>query len=109
MADGLAEAGDRSLADRRRAPGHRGAAGVAAEVDMDVAAPEVAVLEEADEIAAVLADRMDVGVLAADLRVERVRHPRRAIHGCGHPVREGLPAAPPRSGAAALRRRRRYE
>ena len=42
-------------------------------------------------------------VLAADLRVERVRHPRRAVDGRLDLVRELLPARAPRRGAAALR------
>src|SRR4051794_1662521 len=109
MAYGLAEAGNRPLADGRRALRDGGAAGIAAEVHVDVAAPEVAVLEEADEVAAVLVDRVDVDVLAADLCVERVRHPRRAVHGRLHLVGERLPSAPPCRGTAALRGGCRYE
>src|SRR6266576_578794 len=61
----------------------------------------VAVLEEADQVTPVLVHGVDVDEVAADLRVERIRHPRRAVHGRLDPVRERLPAALPGRGAAS--------
>src|SRR4051794_6941491 len=105
--DGLAEAGDLALADGRGTARDRGAPRIAAEVHVHVAAPEIAVLEEADEEAPVLADRVDVLVLAADPRVERVRHPGRAVDGRVHLVRERLPPLQPGGRARPLSGRTR--
>ena len=77
-----------------------GAARVAAEVDVHVLARRL-VPEEADEVAAVLLDRDAVVPLAADLRVDRARHPRRAVDGLVEPVREPLPAGLPALRAAS--------
>ncbi len=95
-----------AVRDHRCARRDRRPAGVAAEVHVDVTRAEVAVLEEADQVAPVLVHGVDVDVLAADLRVERIRHPGRAVHGCLDAVRELLPAVRPRSRTAAGCRRR---
>src|SRR5664279_3206157 len=78
--------------------------GIPPEVDVHVPAACVTVLEEADEEATVLADRVDVLVLAADLRVERVRHPGRAVHGRVDLVGELLPPGLPGRRAGGRRR-----
>src|SRR5262249_10161310 len=78
-----------------------GAARVAAEVDVDVLARRL-VPEEADEVALVLLDRGPVVPLAAHLRVERARHPGRAVDdvvdAVGEPLPAGLPALRPAGG-----------
>src|SRR6188508_1022312 len=67
----------------------------APEIDVDVLARRL-VPEEADEVALVLLDGDAVVPLAADLAVQRVRHPRGAVdrdaHAAGQPVPGGPPA-----------------
>src|SRR5437667_123990 len=87
-----------------------GSSRIAAEYYVHVAAARVAMLEEADEVAAVLPDRVDVLIVAADLAVEGVRHPGRAVDRRLDAVGEPLPAvcpgrrAGPRGGGASRER-----
>src|SRR6059036_3788475 len=71
---------------------------ISAEVDVNLAAARLTP-DETDQIASVAADGLAVAVPPADPRVQRVRHPGRAINGRLNAVRERLPTASPRYGA----------
>src|SRR5947209_9379079 len=103
VADRVGEAGHLRVSHLSRARRDRRAPRIAPEVHVHVAASEIAVLEEAHEVAAVLADRVDVLVLPADVRVERVRHPRGAVDRGRDLVGECLPSLRPGAGARCLR------
>ena len=80
---------------------------VAAEVDVQLTAravdPDLRLLpDEALEVAAVAADRVDVVPATADLRGQWIRQPAGAVDGRGDPVGEALPAR--REGAVRLPR-----
>ena len=55
--------------------------------------------DEAEQVAAVRANRVDVGVRAAYVRVERSGNPTRAVNGSMDAVRQLLPAGAPRRRA----------
>src|SRR5207247_30457 len=84
---------------RGPAPRDRRLPRVAPEVDVDI--PTLIVREEADDVAPVGLDGESVPPLPAELRVEGVRHPARAVDGCVDPVGEALPAGLPRRRAGA--------
>src|SRR5919198_4935581 len=67
---------------------------IAAEVHVHLAGPRLEP-NEADQVAAVAVDAVDVRVRTADARVERVGHPARAIDGRVDPVRKLLPTGTP--------------
>src|SRR6266498_5402901 len=91
----LAEARDRPAARDARHGLDREAARdglpsrIAPEVDVDVAA--LVVREEADQVASIGLDRLAVPPIAAELGVERVRHPRRTVDRRADSVRKPLP------------------
>ena len=85
---------------------------VGAQVDVQLAAgrPAAGLLpDEALEVAAVGRDGVDVVPLPADLALQRVWQPRRAVDRRLDPVRELLPARRVRTGRLRLRRRRRRD
>src|SRR2546423_4641 len=99
----VGEAGKRALADGSGAVRDLRPARIAAQVDVQLTA---AVLEpyEADEIAAVGRDRVDVVPLPLDHPVERVRHPAGAVDRRADAVGELLPALGRRAGRLRLDR-----
>src|SRR6266545_5251951 len=107
------EAGDRLTARHAGdgldgdAAGNRRPSRIAPKVDMDV--PALVVREEADEVAPVGLDRQAVPPLTAELGIERVRHPGRAVDLRLNSVGETLPACAPGRRAGASGRGRSEE
>ena len=98
----IREARNRLVRIEVRARRNLCAAGIAAKVHVHLAGARLAP-EEADQIAAIVADGFAVAVIAADACVERVRHPGRAVHRCLDAVGERLPTGSPGSGARPWR------
>jgi hypothetical protein len=100
---GIREAGNglvgREIAAGRNLP----VAGVTPEVHVHLAGAGFEP-DKADQVAAVAADGLAVGVASADPGVQRVGHPGRAIHGRVNPVCKRLPAGSPRRRAGRRRR-----